>query len=358
MDFSNIFIVIPCFNPTDKLIKLIKEIQEKGFSNIILINDGSSSTLQNYFNEAKNNNCVVLNHSQNFGKGQSLKTGIKYIIDNYNSEKIQGILTVDSDYQYSCDDVLTIAETMIQNPNSFIMGLRNFSNTKLPLKTKIRHKLSQAFFKLSTGKKCSDTQCGLRGIPKQLFNLAIEESGKRYDYEMNFLMDAVLITETIYVPIESKIISKDKISYYHAFSDTIRVFARFLTFIGSSMFAYVLDFSLFSILGTIIFPKFISNEDLIIWISTAAGKAAAGVINFTINKKYSFKTKNKSISEFLKYVVVFFIKFGGSAELVTLLKFIPIPLPLLKCIIDTLIFFISYRLQKVWVFKKKIGKNK
>ncbi len=353
MDFSNIFIIIPAYNPNQILLKLIDDIKKEGFSHIVVINDGSIEKSKEIFTQAEQKNCIVLNHEKNLGKGFAIKSGIKEAVsDKYKD--IMGFITIDSDAQYLPSDVKKIAEEMIKNPESLILGVRDFSDKKIPFKNTFRNKISSAFFKLSTGKKCSDTQSGLRGIPLNLTKMALEEEGRRYEYEMNFLMDAVLAVDTKYVPVETVEYTEDKVSHYHPLFDTLRVFGRFITFIASSLLAYVLDIALFSILCSCVLTKTSFDDRAKIWIATTIGKLAAAVINYTINKKYSFKTKETSAAEFFKYIVVFLIKLIGSAELVTLLKFLPIPLTLLKCIIDTSIFFISYRLQKVWVFKKKI----
>ena len=47
------YIVIPAYQPDNKLIKLIEKIHEKSDFHILVIDDGSSSKCQNIFEKAK-----------------------------------------------------------------------------------------------------------------------------------------------------------------------------------------------------------------------------------------------------------------------------------------------------------------
>lgn len=47
------YIVIPAYQPDNKLIKLIEKIHEKSDFRILVIDDGSSSKCQNIFDKAE-----------------------------------------------------------------------------------------------------------------------------------------------------------------------------------------------------------------------------------------------------------------------------------------------------------------
>lgn len=351
MDYSNLYIIIPSYNPSEKLIGLMQDLK-KYFQNIIVINDGSKPDYDYIYKKAEENKCTILKNDSNLGKGQSIKDGIKEAL-NRNNKNLKGFITVDSDGQYSADDVKNVADELLNNPQSLVLGIRDFSKIKLSAKQKFRNSISTLLFKLSTGKKCKDTQTGLRGIPLNLLEMALDESGKRYEYEMNFLMDAMLAVDTKTVSVQTDSTGNDRASNYHVFSDTLRVFARFITYTFSSLSSYLLDVILFAVLNQHLIPRIITNDVACVWISSSIGKIAAAVLNYIINKKLSFKSKAPGTVEFLKYLIVFLIKLTGSGVFVNLLKsYIPIPITLLRCIVDTLIFFVCYRLQKVWVFKK------
>jgi hypothetical protein len=64
------------------------------------------------------------------------------------------------------------------------------------------------FFWILTGLPVSDTQTGLRGIPRDLLGRMLEIAGDRYEYEMRMLVDArkharrpkQIPIETVYLP--------------------------------------------------------------------------------------------------------------------------------------------------------------
>ena len=82
---NNIVVLIPAYNPNQKLINLVSELKNN-FSKIIIINDGSNRKSKKIFQELTNYpECTILEYSENRGKGYALKYGINYI----NSKKMQ-----------------------------------------------------------------------------------------------------------------------------------------------------------------------------------------------------------------------------------------------------------------------------
>lgn len=50
---KNIGIVIPAYNPDDKLITLVKNLKEKQFMTVVVINNGSEQKCDAIFNSLK-----------------------------------------------------------------------------------------------------------------------------------------------------------------------------------------------------------------------------------------------------------------------------------------------------------------
>ena len=92
-------IIIPTLNPTDKLLTLVDELTNKGFNDIIVVNDGSDEEYNNIF-EKLPKSVKLLNHETNLGKGAALKTAIMEL------KNVDGFITVDSDGQHSVEDVI------------------------------------------------------------------------------------------------------------------------------------------------------------------------------------------------------------------------------------------------------------
>ena len=107
------YIVIPAYQPDNKLIKLIEKIHEKSDFRILVIDDGSSSNCQNIFDKAEQY-ATVLRHQVNQGKGQALKTAFDYI---RQQNSYGTVVTADADGQHKIWDILRTANKASENPN-------------------------------------------------------------------------------------------------------------------------------------------------------------------------------------------------------------------------------------------------
>ena len=107
------YIVIPAYQPDNKLIKLIEKIHEKSDFRILVIDDGSSSNCQNIFDKAEQY-ATVLRHQVNQGKGQALKTAFDYI---RQQNSYGTVVTADADGQHKIWDILRTANKASEKPN-------------------------------------------------------------------------------------------------------------------------------------------------------------------------------------------------------------------------------------------------
>lgn len=174
-------IIIPAYNPDEKLIKLVKELKDYN-NKILIVDDGSNE--QKIFNKIKND-CEIIHNTKNLGKGAALKKGFKYILANYTNSI--GIVTADADGQHLSKDIEKIKNELFKSNESIILGVRNFNENGVPIRNKIGNKIMSYLYKIRTGLKIKDTQTGLRGIPKKYLNEIINIPGNRFEYEMNIL---------------------------------------------------------------------------------------------------------------------------------------------------------------------------
>ena len=106
----SIIIIIPTLNPNEKIIKLTKELFNLNFKNIVVIDDGSDNKFQYIFKELKNMGCLIYHNKKNYGKGKSIKQGIKFANEKFKN--IEGYVTVDADYQHLPTDILQVANEL------------------------------------------------------------------------------------------------------------------------------------------------------------------------------------------------------------------------------------------------------
>lgn len=338
-------ILIPAYNPDDKLIKLIENLIDLKIK-IVVVNDGSEKNYDYIFSFIKNEYEVeVINHEKNKGKGMAIKTGIKYIIDNYYD--CTGIITADSDGQHLPKDIEEISNSIIKNPNSLILGTRDFNQSNIPIKSRLGNKITSFIFYLSAHKKCKDTQTGLRGIPRKLFEKCLNIPGERYEYEMNMLMQfAINNIDFIYEDIDTVYINGNKSSHFHPIKDSIKIYFNILKFSLSSLMSSIVDIGAFTIL-----MYFLDiNMAYKILIATVFSRLISGNFNFIVNKLWVFSNKDKILRQGYKYFLLFFIIMICSYLGVSILSFLPVPIIMIKIIVDGSLFVLSYKVQNKFVF--------
>ena len=285
----------------------------------------------------------------NKGKGRALKTGFEYIKDAY--PKIKGVVTVDADGQHELPDVLACCEKFLENPETTVFGCRDFSaDTKIPPRSKFGNRLTSRLMKLLCGISLSDTQTGLRVIPAGYLDEFIAVKGERYEYEMNCVMRIKeLELELVEVPIRVIYIDDNKSSHFNPIMDSIRIYKVFLKFCLSSFGSFIVDIICFMVAKHFIGP--ICPASYII-ISTAIARVISGVFNYSVNRMI-FASKAKTTSSGPKYMLLWAVQMALSALIVHGLHYvIPIGATIIKVVVDTLLFLLSYSIQRNWVFKR------
>ncbi len=91
----------------------------------------------------------------------------------------------------------------------------------------------------------------------------------------------------------------------------------------------------------------------IISLATVISRVISAILYFFISKTWVFESDKKSIKVALPFMLLFVAKIATSSLFVWIFKFIPIPQIFIKMFIDTILFFVSYYVQKDLIFKKK-----
>lgn len=215
--------IIPALNPDHKLIESVDELIANGFKKIIIVNDGSSDF--KIFDEiSKKDECIILTHEFNKGKGVALKTAFKYYKDNL-SNKYDGVITLDADGQHAISDVINISNVLVDN-KLFVLGTRLFNTKETPFRNKMGNRITSVLFKKLYGVYIKDTQTGLRAIPNHLIDLHINTHGERFEYEINALIDLVKSYEKI-LQIDIKTVylqDSNKQSHFNPFKDSYKIY--------------------------------------------------------------------------------------------------------------------------------------
>ena len=112
MDKSRISVVIPAYQPDDKVIGTVTELVKAGFPDILVVNDGSSENCAEIFNKIeKIPECTVLVHSVNKGKGAALKTAFTYFLESRTDRTC--VVTADADGQHLTKDIIAVTTQVL-----------------------------------------------------------------------------------------------------------------------------------------------------------------------------------------------------------------------------------------------------
>lgn len=349
--FENIMVVIPSLNPDEKLKATVAGIKAAGFNNILVVNDGSSK--ENLQNFPSADEVTLLTHRVNKGKGAALKTAFRYI--NLNMPSITGVITADGDGQHTPEDIAKCAEALDTEKREIILGCRDFSGPDVPPRSRFGNRTTSLVFRLLCGMKISDTQTGLRGFPRKLFGLLCSIEGDRFEYETNMLLkfkqNGVAIKE---VKIQTVYIEENRTSHFHTIRDSIRVYRFILAFVLSSAISFVADISIFYLIAKLAGALLGGATEL---VATVGARVISSFINFSINRNKVFTSKAALLPSLLKYYALAVPQMLASAIAVSFFSWLFAAnaegATAIKLIVDTILFFISYRIQQNWVFADK-----
>ena len=97
----------------------------------------------------------------------------------------------------------------------------------------------------------------------------------------------------------------------------------------------------------------INRGTLPIIVSTVLARIFSSYFNFTMNKNFVFNGEKSIRKTIMKYYSLAAIQMCMSAALVAIIwHLLSGSETAIKIIVDTLLFFISYQIQRRWVFRK------
>lgn len=359
-DLSNISVVLPSLDPDEKLGLVIEGLLEHGFSDIILVNDGSKQENLHYFEEAAAAHpgvITLLHHAVNRGKGAALKTAFNWFL--VHRPHSAGVVTVDGDNQHHPADTRACALHMMET-GRITLGYRDFTLEHVPARSRFGNHTTSAIFKIFVGMTISDTQTGLRAIPREDLELLSTVAGDRFEYETNMLLamkdNGIPFDE---VKIRTVYIEENKSSHFHPIRDSWRIYklilAHFFRYTAVSLISAVIDNGVYAILASLL------HNPLFGFALTAACTAGARVVsslfNFFMNKKVVFKTNTPTGKAMLRYYALAIPQLFAQAFLtqgVYWLLHIPDNATglrtLIYAVVMAVLYIISFVIQQRWVF--------
>lgn len=346
-------VIIPAYKPDRKLLDTLSALIEVGFSDLLVVDDGSGEEYSAVFTQvAAIPQCTLLRHPANRGKGAALKTAMTFFLDNRPEQS--GVVTADADGQHLAKDILAVASAMKESGN-IVLGVRNFSDPAVPAHNKAGNRITVAVFRLFFGMKLRDTQTGLRAFPRALLPAIASAKGDRYEFEteMLFVMKKRRLSFDE-VDISAVYIEDNRSSHFRLVRDSIRIYSLVLKYLFSSIGAAVIDEGAFFLLKSLFGPAALLGLIPTTFIAAFFARVISSLINYLVNAKVVFEGKaNKQT--LLRYYILAAAQIIISASVVFLLEHLlsissPFLSTLIKTIVDIVLFFFSFRFQHIWVF--------
>ena len=358
-DLSKISVVLPSLDPDDKLIAVVDGLLEYGFTDIILVNDGSKEENLHYFHDlaAQHPQIHLLHHEVNKGKGAALKNAFRWFLENRPDGL--GVVTVDGDNQHHPEDTRRCCEHMLETGHT-TLGCRDFNQADVPARSSFGNKTTSAIFKIFVGMTISDTQTGLRAIPRDVLETLVDVYGDRFEYETNMLLAFKQYGITFdEVKIRTVYIEENKSSHFRVIHDSWRIYklilAHFFRYTLSSLISAVVD------TGTYAFLSWALQSVVQGFALTAAAGVIARVIssllNFFMNKKLVFQSKVSTGKAMVRYYMLALPQMAaqvlltqGVYSLLGIADNAGAIRTVIYAVVMTALYFLSYMIQQRWVF--------
>ena len=365
LDLSKISVVLPSLDPDEKLIRVVDGLLEYGFTDIILVNDGSKPENLHYFTDlaAAHPQIHLLHHEVNKGKGAALKNAFHWFLAN--RPEGYGVVTVDGDDQHHPEDTRRCCEQMMESGN-IVLGCRDFNQEDVPARSSFGNKTTSLIFKIFVGMTISDTQTGLRCIPREQLKVLSEIAGERFEYETNMLLamkdNGMAFDE---VKIRTVYIEENKSSHFRVIHDSWRIYKlilkHFFLYTLSSLLSAAVDVAGFSLLSQLLENVF--SGITLTAIAGVTARVVSSLLNFFVNKKLVFKTNISTGKAMARYFMLAVPQMAaqvlltdGACSLLNIADTATGLRTLIYTAVMTVLYFASYVIQQRWVFAPE--KNK
>jgi glycosyltransferase involved in cell wall biosynthesis len=207
--------IIPAYCEEKHVSDVVRRTRQE-LDHVLVVDDGSEDKTAARAREA---GAEVIVHSQNRGKGEAIKTGLRYWLDR----QFVHVIILDADGQHLPEEIdRFIAAAGSATERSFFLGNRMNNLTGMPFIRRVVNRYMSNRISRVCGQKIPDTQCGFRMLDRQLIPELLG-GGDRFDYETEML----IIAGRKGYPIQSVPITtvySDEVSKIHPARDALRFF--------------------------------------------------------------------------------------------------------------------------------------
>jgi len=176
----SVWVVVPAYNEATVIRSVISEIRSAGFTDIIVVNDGSMDDTQEKASAA---GAITLKHLLNRGKGAAVKTGIE-------AAKELGadiVVTLDGDGQHDPADIAPMI-ALVREGYDVVLGSRLKNCDGMPAHKIAHNHIGNFLVWMVYGLWVTDSQSGFRVYSKKALEL-IDTKTDRYEYDSEVIRE-------------------------------------------------------------------------------------------------------------------------------------------------------------------------
>ena len=214
-NWQKIAVVIPAYCEEKHVGEVVLRTRAQ-LDHVLVVDDGSTDQTALHAREA---GAEVIVHPKNRGKGETIKTGLRYWFDR----GFDFVIILDADGQHRPEEIdRFVAATAPPTQSKFLVGNRMNDVSRMPLVRRIVNRYMSAKISRVCGQHIPDTQCGFRMLHRELIPDMLG-GAERFDYETEMLIFASRKGYRVdSVPIST--VYSDEVSSIHPIRDTLRFF--------------------------------------------------------------------------------------------------------------------------------------
>ncbi len=178
-----VVVVIPAYQAAATIRDIITRTQATlPSAQIIVVDDGSTDGTGD---AGRATRTTLITHPRNRGKGAALRTGIR----EATARSASVVVTIDADAQHPPEEIPRLLQPILEGRSDLVLGARK-RDQAMPISRRFTNWLSATLASRIGGQPVRDAQTGFRAFTREVAE-RVQPAGNRYEYEANFLLDAL-----------------------------------------------------------------------------------------------------------------------------------------------------------------------